>query len=146
MRHPLVPVAIYYGAGIILGRGVEGLVYWPGLLVAAWLGALVYVAWVGARPYLVSPVFVLAGAAHYTLQTAVISPYDLRTLLGEEPVYARLVGVLETAPQRRVQQRGEEERNRSTAQLQVRRLCREGRSWEPAHGWVFASTPGVLGS
>jgi competence protein ComEC len=144
MRHPLVPVAICYGGGIILGHVLEGLVYWPGLLVVAWLGALVYVAWVGIRPFLLSPVFVLAGATHYTLQTAVISPYDLRALLGGEPICARLMGVLETAPQRRVQQHGDQERNRSTAQLLVRRLCREGQFWEPAHGRVFVSTPGVL--
>src|SRR5689334_13788554 len=143
MKRPLVTVALFYAAGVLLGE------YWP--LPLAWLFALslgialVLMLRSSMRPRFLALLTVFAGWTNQVTRTAVISPYDLRSLIGSNAEIVTLRGRLCETPDQRVYERRGEESWRTLARLEISAL-RRGTNWAPASGRVAVTTPGVLGT
>src|ERR1017187_6574800 len=106
MNRPLVAVVGAYAAGLLLAPwfhpplaeliGVFSLVL---LLVLACLAGarrrqVLILAFKKHRLLLLWPLLALAGWLNFTARTAVVSPADLRVLLGQEPAVATVRGTL----------------------------------------------------
>jgi hypothetical protein len=130
MKRPLVQVGLLYVAGILVG----GLIPLPlaTLLVSAFGLAVFAAAWARARPFLLFPLIILAGWTNQTLHTAILSPNDLRAILGDQAEIVTVRGVLRETPSLRVFVQDEAESWRTMAQIDVTSLCPNRQNWGPA--------------
>jgi ComEC/Rec2-related protein len=142
MKRPLVIVALLYVAGVSLGE------FLPAPLAFLFPAALVVLVLAllrrQMRPWLLSLTLVLTGYANMAWRTAVVSPFDLRTLVGEAPAIVTVRGTLAETPTLRVFVHDEQESWRTLAPLDVTSCLRQGTNWEPACGRVLALTPGIV--
>src|SRR4051794_36279609 len=100
MRRPLIFVALCYVTGILLGSVMPLPLV---LLLACALGlCILAVSFPRARAFIILPLCILSGWAGKILHTAVISPHDLRRLIGDEPALATFRGTLRETPSSRV--------------------------------------------
>jgi ComEC/Rec2-related protein len=141
VKQPLATTSLLYVGGILLAY------LWP-LPLTYLFGAALALAWVAvfyarARPLLLIPALVLAGWANLAWRMAVLSPHDLRRLIGEQPELMTLRGTLCATPAMRVLKRREEEVLRSVAEVEVMAIQRGG-LWQRASGRVVITTPGLL--
>ena len=148
LKHPLLYVVLYYAAGILAGWRLGGS---PFVLLAAALCAsvlallsLTRVCSLGCRcrGWVLPGLLVLAGWTNYTLHTAVLSPHDLRRILGSQPRLVTLRGKLIETPPARLS-RGRRPWH-SQARLAVSALGFSPRDWRPATGTVAVATPELL--
>jgi len=143
MKRPLVIVALLYTGGVLLGN------FWP--LPLLWLFAfsfalsLTSLICAAARTYLIWPLVVFAGWTNLSTRTAVVSPFDLRTLVGTNVELVTLRGALSETPSQRVYEFHEKESWHTLARVDVTALQR-GANWQPAFGRVAVAMPGVLGT
>lgn len=140
-RHPLVPVALAYGAGVLCGWGFP--LPLAGLFGAA--GGLVMAAaavpnW---RGWLLWPLLVSLGWTNMALRSAVLSPADLRVTARGAPELVVLRARLTETPALRVFERDAQESWRSHAVVEAEAMRQRGH-WQPAGGLVAVTTPGVL--
>ena len=98
----------------------------------------------GLRIWFLWLLLALAGWLNFAARTAVVSPTDLRTLLGPEPALATVRGTLAETPRLKISLRDDQEKWRSVARVSVYALRREG-GFAPAAGEVLVSTPAMLG-
>ena len=149
-NRPLVAVAAAYTAGLLLAQlfhpplvalsGISGFVLVLVLVLVFVPGLKTH------RTFLIWPLLALAGWANFAARTAVLSPVDLRVLLGSEPAIVTVRGTLAETPRLKVLQREDQEKWRSVAQVYVREIRRDhDRDFEPAAGEVLVTTPDVLG-
>ena len=96
------------------------------------------------RVYLIWPLLAVLGWANFTWRTAVLSPRDLRLLLGDEPALVTVRGVLAETPDVKIVQRDQQEQWHSMARVRVREIRRDG-DFQTATGEVLATAPEVLG-
>jgi ComEC/Rec2-related protein len=143
MNNPLPLVALLYATGLVLG------LYLPIPLVPLFF--LCFATGTAAllcsrcRTVLLFVLLPLLGWTNYLSQTALLSPIDLRRLIGAEPAYVTVRGVLAAAPVVREHIRRRRLLQRSVLELELNALRREHAStWEPAFGRVTATTPGLL--
>jgi competence protein ComEC len=140
MNRPLVSVVVAYAAGLLLAQ-----IYQPpvaGLLAIT--AAVFIVAFLSAklRPFLLWPLLALAGWSNFLCHTAVVSPNDLRTLLGNEPALVTVRGELIETPRLKITVRDEQENWRNVARVRVTAIKRTD-DFSPATGEILATTPGV---
>ncbi len=144
MKRPLLFAGLSYACGILLSRYIplSPLILLPvsfGVLLATLVAARM-------RPHVVFPLCGLIGWTACSLSTAVISPYDLRRILDEEPVIATVRGTLRETPAEKVYQQGEKESWSSVAQIQLSAIRTNNGSWQPAFGLMAVTTPAMLSS
>src|ERR1019366_3341351 len=142
MNRPLVAVVFAYAAGLLLAQ-----LFQPPLAVLFALSFFLLVlvlALEKLRPFLVWPLLALAGWTNFAAHIAVISPDDLRTLLGHEPAVVTVHGTLAETPRLKIVERDDQEQWRSVARVRVREIQR-GNDWHPAAGEILTATPDVLG-
>src|SRR6516162_3101445 len=142
MKRPLLPVVLVYVCGILLAQVVD-LPVWPILSVALCFAALA-ISFSGVRTALVLPLVLLAGVANTSLNKAIISPIDLRHLLGTEPHLVTIRGEMTETPTLRVYQDGELPRWRTLARIRVSSLRLEKGDWQPAFGRIAVTTAGAM--
>lgn len=141
MKRPLLPVALFYVGGILLAD-------WLPLslpVLFAWSVALAVVClfWSRAGWGLLGTLLTLVGATNLTVQTVILSPCDLRSVIaGAHEVEIR--GRLCETPYQRVFDSDTEISERTLARVDVEALQLRGSSWQPAHGRVAVSVAGVL--
>ena len=147
MKRPMVMVALLHGAGILLASRVV-----PGcpvpLLLLASLGAIVLgVCAPRHGSWLLAAALLLAGAANQSRHQAVLSPLDLRPLLGEDPHLATVRGRLAETPYARRHRQPDTltDRWRTVGELEVEAIRLQDGSWQPATGHLLTQTPGRLG-
>lgn len=140
-RHPLVPVALAYAAGVLCGwkfpLSLAVLLIGAGGLLVVALGLPNWRAW------LLWPLLVSLGWTNLALSSAVLSPVDLRRVAKDAPELVALRARLMETPTLRVFERDEQESWRSHAVVEVVALGRRG-EWQPVTGLVAVTTPGVL--
>ncbi len=142
MKRPLVPVALLYVGGILIACVIP---VPPWLLLAGSLGvAVVTLAWRQERVVALGALILLTGWTNHTLRTAVISPHDLRLILGEEPEIVTVRGLVRETPVQRVYERNQEESWRTMARIEVTALRRHRQGWQPARGRMAVTTLGIL--
>jgi len=143
MKQPLLPAAVLYAGGILAGAVAP---VWPWVLLGVSLGlAVVTLAWGRGRAALLCLLVFLAGWTNLALHTAVLSPNDLRRILGDQPAIVSVRGTLRETPALRAHERGEKEFWRATAQVEVTALSTNHQPWQPATGRIAVTTPGTLG-
>ncbi len=140
-RHPLVPVALTYGAGVLccwkfplppaVLFGVTVLLVAVATLLSNWRGCLLW------------PLLVSLGWTNMALRSAVLAPADLRAVAKSTPEIVTLHARLSETPTLRVFDRNGKESWRSHAIVKVEALSRRG-EWQPASGFVVVTTRGVL--
>ena len=141
MKRPLVPVALCYASGLLLAEFLR-----PSLTLLFFLSftlLLAALAWSRPRMLLLGPLLVLVGWTNLTSRTAVLSPQDLRVVLGTNAAFVTVRGSLAETPSQRLFERDERELWRSLAQVRVIGL-KDGTNWSPVVGRVMTSTPGQL--
>lgn len=142
MKRPFVTVALLYGSGLLLGQVLH-----PPVTILFAISFTLAVAAVGipkARPLLLAALLASAGWTNITCRTAVLSPFDLRTLIANRSEIVSVQGTLLETPTQRVSMRGEEETVRSMAFLDGKRVKVEGKDWAPAAGRILVTTRGAL--
>jgi competence protein ComEC len=142
MNRPLASVVVAYAAGLLLAR-----VFQPPPAVLLGAAAAVLTAALASaklRSFLVWPLLALAGWANFICQTAVVSPNDLRTLLGNEPALVTVRGELVETPRLKITVRDGQENWRGVARVRVSEI-RRAEKFIPADGEILVTTPGVPG-
>lgn len=144
MKRPLVPVAMWFAAGILLGWAVPGSLH---VLIAASAGAVLGACFLeGSRPTFLAASLLLTGWSDYCLHEAILSPVDLRHIVGERPQLVSVRGHLLATPEVRLSEDpagATPAQPRSQAWLQAEAI-RKGGDWQPAVGRVLATVPGCL--
>jgi competence protein ComEC len=142
MKRPLVAVVFAYAAGLLLAQ-----LFQPPLaalfVVSFFLLALVLVLG-KSRPFVLWPLLALVGWTNFAARTAVVSPHDLRTLLGQEASLISVRGELAETPRLKIVERDDAEKWHSVARVRVREIRRET-DFRPAVGEVVVTTPDALG-
>ncbi len=82
-------------------------------------------------------------SAYEGLETAIVSPNDLRALLGDTNAIVTVRGTLIETPHWRITERDGRQTERSVAQVRVTALRRDA-NWRPAAGSMIVTTPGTL--
>ena len=142
MKRPLTLVALLYLAGILIA-GYTSLP--PALLLASSLSlAAASLAWTRARSLLLCPLILLTGWTNAALRTAILSPRDLRCILGEQSELPTCRGRLRETPSYRVFVQDEKESWRTLAQIDITAIRPNRRPWQAATGRIAVSTPGML--
>lgn len=143
IQRPLLPVALIYLAGVLVGNFVpfplEGL-----FLLTVSVAGIAFL-WRKFRAVLLCPLTLCLGVLNVTMHTATVSPHDLRTVVGGAEQYVTLRGTLTETPYHRLYEPKEELSTRTLARLQVKELRSKRDEWRPAVGEVIVSTPGILG-
>jgi competence protein ComEC len=89
---------------------------------------------------------VLSGWTNLILHTAIISPNDLRRLIGHEPEIVTVRGTMVQTPQIKISENRGSEIPHSLTQVRVVEVHEEEGDWQPAAGQIIVSTPGLLSS
>jgi competence protein ComEC len=140
MKRPLLPVGLAYIVGILVASLLP---LQPMPLLALALGlSLTAVCWRQERSLLLFLALFFAGWTNLSLRQAILSPYDLRRLLSEEPALVTIRGTLSETPSFRVYEFREQECWRTMARLEVSAICLNRGSWQPAAGRLAVTTPG----
>jgi competence protein ComEC len=143
MNRPLAIVALLYVSGVLLGGFLSLRLPWLFALSLGLAGASF--VWSETRVYLLPLLVVLTGWTNLATRTAVISPCDLRTMVGTNLEFVTLRGTLCDTPDQRVYEHRDKESWRTLARLSVAALQRDA-DWHTAFGGVAVVTPGVLGT
>jgi competence protein ComEC len=152
MKRPLVAVVSCYAIGLLLAE-----VFQPPLVALFAASFLVLVLACRAeasarrrvlvleklRPFLIWPLLALVGWTNLASRTAIVSPNDLRALLGDTNAIVTVRGTLIETPHLRITERDDRQTERSVAQVQVAALRRNA-DWQPAAGSIVVTTPGAL--
>jgi competence protein ComEC len=141
MNRPLVAVVFAYAAGLLAGQLIQ-----PPLAVlfAVSLFVLVLVLVLEKlRPFLIWPLLALAGWTNFVTHTAMISPNDLRAILGHDAALVTVHGTLAETPHLKIIERDDQEKWHSVARVRVHEIRREN-EFQPAAGEILVSTPDVL--
>lgn len=141
MKRPLDSVVSFYVIGLLLAK-----IFQPPLAVlyAASFVVLLFVLLLEKfRLWLIWPLIALVGWTNLSARLAVISPNDLRNILGNNTAIATVRGTLIETPHIKIVQRDDRETERSVAQIRAAQL-RLAENWQPAFGEIIVSTPGTL--
>ena len=141
MKRPFVAVVSVYAIGLLLA----GIFQPPPVVLLALAFTVLVPALIFAkfRPWLIWPLLALVGWANLANRTAVVSPDDLRTQLGDQEAIVTVRGMLMETPHLKISGRDDLSVERSLAQVRIQALCR-GANWQPAAGSIMVLTPGAL--
>ena len=81
----------------------------------------------------------MVGWINLAQRTAILSPQDLRTVIGADAADVTVRGILRETPQRRVRYEKTREIKTSSAQLEVSAIRLTDQPWQPACGRIAAS-------
>jgi competence protein ComEC len=141
MKRPLVAVVSCYAIGLLLA-----IIFQPPLAALFAISFLVLVlalVFEKIRPFLIWPLLALIGWTNLASRTAVISPNDLRTLIGNDAAIVAVRGTLIETPHLKIVERDEQETEHSLAKVRVAEI-RRGENWQPASGTIIVTTPNPL--
>ncbi len=143
MNRPLVSVVMVYAAGLLIGQFLQ--VTFLVLFAAAFLLLVPAFFLEKLRPYLLWLLLVLTGWINFALHTQIISPRDLRTVLGSEPALVTMRGELAETPRPKYVVRDEQENWRNVVRVRVSEI-RRAENFLPADGEILVTTPGLPGT
>jgi len=142
MKRPLLLVALLYVGGITIA---DLLPLSPVLLLSGSLSlAVMALIWSRGRSLLLYPLILLTGWTNLTLHTAILSPEDLRCILGGQTELVTVRGILHETPTQRIYEHDEKESWRTTARIDVAALQVNRQDWQRATGRMAVTTPGIL--
>jgi ComEC/Rec2-related protein len=143
MKRPLTAVVSCYVIGLLLAQ-----IFQPPLIplfILSFSLLIIALAWGRFRQFLIWPLLMLVGWTNLVSRTAIVSPNDLRALLGNNAALATVRGTLIETPHLKIVERNDGQTEHILAQVQATELwC--GENWRPALGKIIITTPGVLAS
>lgn len=147
MKQPLGIVAVLYLLGLLLGNFFQPALPCLFAVSLAVAGAVLLLH--RLRSYLLWPLIILTGWTNFVCHTAVVSPIDLRALLKDKPVLARMRGTLAVTPSERLYETEEEKVFRTTARINVTAFrntiaLESDTNWQSAFGQVAIISSGEL--
>ena len=140
MKRPLVPAALWFAAGIILAEFAEVSLF-PLFFAAVVVGGA-GLGWERFRPVLLAALVGLAGAIDQSYHTAVLSPHDVRVLVGDRPALVTVRGTLAGPPSQRVVEYKGEEAWHTLAVVEASAIRLDHGPWQPAVGTLQATLKG----
>jgi competence protein ComEC len=140
MKRPLLPVALLFAAGIVAAYLAEVSLAPLFALALACGGAALL--WERRRTWALGLCLFFSGWANLGWRAEVVSPRDLRALVGERACLVTLRGRIAGPPSQRVLERADQEFWHALAPLEVSALRVGKGRWEPAVGTVQTSTRG----
>lgn len=140
MKRPLVAVVSCYVIGLLLA----GIFQPPpaALFAVSFLVLVLTLVLEKLRRWLIWPLLALAGWTNLASRTAVLSPNDLRALLGNDTAIVTVRGNLVETPHIKIIERNDQETVHSLAKVRVTGL-RRGEDAQPAAGEIIVTTPGA---
>jgi competence protein ComEC len=141
MKRPLVAVVSCYAIGLLLA----GIFQPPlaALFAVSFLVLILALILKKTRPFLIWPLLALIGWTNLASRTAVVSPDDLRALLGNDAAIVTVRGTLIETPHLKIAERDGQETEHSLAKIQTAEI-RRGENWQPASGTIIVATPNPL--
>lgn len=141
MKRPLAGVVSCYTIGLLLGKFFQP----PpaALFAASFLVLALTLATAKLRPFLIWPLLALAGWTNLASRTAVVSPNDLRALMGNNAAIVAVHGELIETPHLKLLERDGQEMERSLAKVRMTEIRRDA-TWQPAAGKIVVTTPDML--
>ena len=141
MKRPLVAVVSCYVIGLLLA----GLFQLPlgALFAVSFLVLVLVIVLAKHRPWLIWPLIALGGWTNLATRTAVVSPDDLRRMLGDEAAIVTVRGTLQETPRIKIVERDDQKTEHSLARVRVTEL-RRGDDWQAAAGEIVVTTPEPL--
>src|SRR5687768_1708974 len=115
MSKPVAIVVCVYAAGIL----AADLLTLPLAVLLATGILLAVVGLLSDRNAILVCLLGVAGAANLTFRSTILSPHDVRSLVGEAPELITVRGTLRETPSQRVYRESEEESWRSIAELKL---------------------------
>ena len=141
MKRPLVAVVSFYVIGLLLAELCQPPL--AALFATSFLVLVLVLIFEKFRSGLIWPLLALVGWTNLASRTAVLSPNDLRTLLGNDAAIATVRGNLVETPHIKMVERDDQQTEHTLAQVRLTGLRRD-ENWQPADGEIMVSTPGVL--
>ncbi len=143
MKRPFAPVVSFYAVGLLFAEFFKPPL--AALFAASFLVLILVLAVRKFRPFLLCALLVMAGWTNLVFHTAIISPNDLRRLVGDEAQIATVRGTLIQTPQIKISEHNGDEKEHSLAQMRVKEILM-GEGWRPAEGELVVTTPEVPGT
>ncbi len=143
MKRPFVAVVSFYAVGLLLAEFFKPPL--AALFAIAFVILALFFAFKKVRPVFLGALLILAGWTNLIFHTAIISPNDLRRLVGDEAKIATVHGILTQTPQVKISEHNGDEAEHSLAQVRVIEI-KLGEDWESASGELVVTTPGVSGT
>ena len=140
-RRPLIPVALLYIGGVLLGALPVPLL--P-LFILSFALLFLFPIWADARRVLICALLVLAGWINLAHRTAILAPDDLRNILGRNGESVTIRGVLRETPSHRIHEKKGEDVWSSSAQIELIELKINEQAWRPASGRIMAGIGEML--
>jgi ComEC/Rec2-related protein len=142
MKQPLVAVALFYTAGVVLAHFVEA----PLLAVFAACFVITFAAMFvsKARPFILPVSLFLFGWLTMTTRSAILSPHDLRSLLHDRAALVSVRGKIVEAPSERLFLRNGNETSHTLGEVEVSAVRLQRGEWQQAFGHVMSRTAGIL--
>ena len=141
MKRPLGFVVACYATGLLLAEILRPPVV---LLFAASFSLLILsLALPRFRPLLIWPLLVVFGWTNLTSRTAVISPDDLRNLIGNDAAIVTVRGTLVETPHLKIVERDDQQNEHSLAQVKIAEI-RSSENWQLALGQIIVTIPSAL--
>ncbi len=144
MKRPLLMVALIFAGGIVFADLASSVLSVFPLMAGGIALALLALFWTRFRPVIVWLLLFVAGAASMTHRQSVLSPHDLRTLIGDRAEIVLIRGILAETPTQRIYDHGEEEVWSTIGRVDFEAIKSMSGDWRPAHGRVLVSTPSIL--
>jgi ComEC/Rec2-related protein len=141
MNRPFVVVISFYALGLLLAQ-----IFQPSLAALFSISFFVLALAIFLKKFrfiLIWPLLALVGWTNFIFHTAIISPNDLRNLIGDETQIVSVRGTLTETPHIKIVERGDESKEHSLAQISVTEICRN-ENWQRAFGKIIVSTPSEL--
>lgn len=141
MKRPMLWVACCFGLGVVPGNALGG--DWSLILGAGFLTLVLAGLVSHLRLILLAVSLGVLGWADFLIQTAILSPRDLRVLQGPRPGLVRILGVLMESPIKTLPKDSDPAGapERGHARLEVRLISKD-RVWTPAEGTVMVHGKG----
>jgi len=137
-----MPVALLYAGGILISNLFFVSPFF--LLLTSLSLVLITLMITSGRPWLLCLLIVLCGWTNAVLRTAVISPYDIRTVLGDGPNLGTIRGTLSETPSLRIFEQDEKPSWRTMARIDVAEIRLAHKTWQPVKGRIAVTTPTAL--
>jgi hypothetical protein len=141
MKRPLVAVVSCYTIGLLLSGAFQ--LPLTALFAISFFVLVIALVLEKLRPVLIWLLLALAGWTNIASRIAVVSPDDLRTLIGNDAAIVTVQGTLTETPHLKIAGCDEQETEHSLAKVRVTEIRRDG-IWQPACGSIIVSTPNPL--
>ncbi|HEY3761748.1 MAG TPA: ComEC/Rec2 family competence protein [Verrucomicrobiae bacterium] len=139
MKRPFVAVVSFYMVGLLLGEFFHPPIIT--LFIASFLLLACTFAIARFRAWLLPPLLLLVGWTNLAIHQSIISPNDLRRLIGDHSELVSIRGNLARMPQIKISGRSDTEH--SLAQIRVTGITGAD-GWQPAFGQIVVSTASAL--